>query len=37
MEHWEKFCEQKFSQALSKNFDWSLALLARRVTKALEI
>ncbi len=21
-ENWENFCEQKFSQTLSKNFDW---------------
>jgi len=33
---WENFFEKKFSQPLSKNFDWSLAVRARRGTKALE-
>ena len=33
---WENFFEKKFSQPLSKNFDRSLAVRARRVTKALE-
>jgi len=33
---WENFFEKKFSQTLSKNFDWSLAVWARRETKALE-
>ncbi len=33
--NWENFCEQKFSQTLSKNFDWSLAVWARRGTKTL--
>jgi len=33
-ERWENFCEQKFSQALSKNFNW-VTRREQRVTKTL--
>ncbi len=27
---WENFCGQKFSQALSKNFDWEMYFLSEK-------
>jgi len=33
-DNWENFCEQKFSQTLSKNFDW-ITRRERRVIKTL--